>query len=376
MESLLFWFMKKSLYISLLILFLLPAASCNKKEIKEKVKETADAILDKDTVKNEESGSITVIGVGDIMMGTTYPSADLPPNDGRELLAGVKDILDDADVTIGNLEGPFLNSGGTPKECLTPERCYSFRVPERYGAYLKDAGFDFVNLANNHAFDMGVQGREATYRVLDDNDILYAGTTDQPTTIIEVDGLKIGIAGFAPNRGTMNINDKVLVENTIRDLKDECDLVFVMFHGGAEGAGAQRVPRNNEYFLEENRGDVYEFAHLVIDAGADLVFGSGPHVTRAVELYNGRFIAYSLGNFCTYGKFSLSGPQGTAPIIKVYMNRNGEFQKAVVTSIKQIKRGFPVTDDSETALKTIIRLTNMDFRSGDLVFDGNVIRKN
>jgi 2',3'-cyclic-nucleotide 2'-phosphodiesterase (5'-nucleotidase family) len=233
-----------------------------------------------------------------------------------------------------------------------------------------------MNLANNHAFDMGSQGREATYRVLDDNDISYAGTTDQPTTIIEVDGLKIGIAGFAPNRGTMNINDKVLVENTIRDLKDECDLVFVMFHGGAEGAGAQRVPKSSEYFLEENRGDVYEFAHLVIDAGADVVFGSGPHVTRAVELYNERFIAYSLGNFCTYGKFSLAGPQGTAPIIKVYIKRNGEFLKAEVTSIKQIRRGFPVTDDSETALKTLIKLTNTDFRNGDLVFDGNVIRKN
>lgn len=367
----------KSLYnISLLIIFLLVFVSCDKKEIKEKVKEELNTLSGADTVKNEENETITVIGVGDIMMGTTYPSSDLPPNDGRELFGDVKEILENADVTIGNLEGPFLNSGGTPKECLTPERCYSFRVPERYGKYLKEAGFDFMNLANNHAFDMGVQGREATYRVLEDNEILYAGTTDQPTTIIEVDGLKIGIAGFAPNRGTMNINNKTLVENTIKDLKDECDLVFVMFHGGAEGAGAQNVPRRNEIFLDEDRGDVYEFAHLVIDAGADVVFGSGPHVTRAVELYNDRFIAYSLGNFCTYGKFSLSGPQGTAPIIKVYIKRNGEFLKAEVTSIKQIRRGFPVTDDSETALKTIIKLTNSDFRNGDLVFDGNVIRKN
>lgn len=366
--------MKNLFKIQILILLLALFASCDKKELKENIKETVETVLS-DSVKSEDDGIITVIGVGDIMMGTTYPSTDLPPNDGRELFDGVKEILEDADLTLGNLEGPFLNSGGTPKECLTPDRCYSFRVPERYGEYLKDAGFDFMNLANNHGFDMGVKGREATYKVLDENEIGYAGTTDQPTVIIEIKGLKIGIAGFAPNRGTMNINNNALVEKTVKELKSECDLVYVFFHGGAEGAGAQNVPRRNEIFLEEDRGDVYEFAHLVIDAGADVVFGSGPHVTRAVEIYKDRFIAYSLGNFCTYGKFSLAGAQGIAPIIKVIMKKNGEFIKAEVTSVKQVRRGFPVVDESETALKTIIRLTKTDFREGELEFEDNVIRK-
>ncbi|MFZ4591748.1 MAG: CapA family protein [Ignavibacteria bacterium] len=366
--------MKSLFKIQLLILLLALFASCDKKEFKENIKETVETVLS-DSVKSEDDGIISVIGVGDIMMGTTYPSTDLPPNDGRELFDGVKDILEDADLTLGNLEGPFLNSGGTPKECLTPDRCYSFRVPERYGEYLKDAGFDFMNLANNHGFDMGVKGREATYKVLDENEIGYAGTTDQPTVIIEIKGLKIGIAGFAPNRGTMNINNNALVENTVKELKSECDLVYVFFHGGAEGAGAQNVPRRNEIFLEEDRGDVYEFAHLVIDAGADVVFGSGPHVTRAVEIYKDRFIAYSLGNFCTYGKFSLAGAQGIAPIIKVFMKKSGEFIKAEVTSVKQVRRGFPVIDESDAVLKTIIKLTNSDFRDGELEFEGNVIRK-
>lgn len=366
--------MNKLVKIKILFLLFVLFASCNKKEIKENFKETVETILT-DSVESKDNGIITVIGVGDIMMGTTYPSTDLPPNDGRELFDGVKEILEDADLTMGNLEGPFLNSGGTPKECLTPERCYSFRVPERYGEYLRDAGFDYMNLANNHGFDMGPKGREATYRVLDDNDIVYSGTTDQPTVKVEFKGLKVGIAGFAPNRGTMNINNKELAEETIKELKSECDLVLVFFHGGAEGAGAQNVPKRNEIFLDENRGDVYAFAHLVIDAGADLVFGSGPHVTRAVELYNNRFIAYSLGNFCTYGKFSLAGPQGIAPIIKVYMKKNGEFIKAEVTSVKQIRRGFPVIDESETVLKTLTKLTKSDFRDGELEFEGNIIRK-
>ena len=357
-------------YIYLLIIpILIFLSSCDRNNLKE----TSNSSSIKDTVNKITDDTITIIGVGDIMMGTTYPSSDLPPDDGRELFDGVKDILRNADITTGNLEGPFLNSGGTPKECETPERCYSFRMPERYAEYLNDAGFDYVNLANNHAFDMGTKGRETTYSVLDGNGILYAGTTDFPTTIKEVKGLKIGFAGFAPNRGTININNERLVEETIIELKSKCDILVVMFHGGAEGSGAQNVFKRKEIFLGENRGDVYDFAHRVIDNGADIVFGHGPHVSRAVEIYKDKFIAYSLGNFCTYGKFSLAGVQGIAPLIKVFMNKNGKFIKAEITSIKQVKRGFPIIDENETALKTIVRLTETDFGKNAVRFDGNMV---
>ncbi|MCE1166442.1 MAG: CapA family protein, partial [Bacteroidetes bacterium] len=236
--------------------------------------------------KTEEESLFSIIAVGDIMMGTTYPSKDLPPNDGETLFDDISDVLQSADFTMGNLEGPFLNSGGTPKQCRdSAARCYSFRVPERYCAYLKKAGFNYMNLANNHAGDMGEAGRTATYNALDENGILYAGTTDYPYVVAKVKGLKVGIAGFAPNRGTVNINDLEYAGELIKEIKSKCDIVIVMFHGGAEGAGAQHVPRKEEVFLGENRGDVYEFAHTVIDAGADVVFGSGPHVTRAVEIY-------------------------------------------------------------------------------------------
>ena len=357
----------KFLYL-LLIPVLICLSSCEQKPHKEIISQKSG-----DTIFQKTDDTITFIGVGDIMMGTTYPSSDLPPNDGLELFEGVEDVLRNADITMGNLEGPFLNSGGTPKECETPERCYSFRVPERYAEYLKDAGFDYMNLANNHAFDMGIKGRETTYKVLDSNGILYAGTTDYPTVIKEVKGLRIGFAGFAPNRGTININNEKLIEKTIKDLRTECDILVVMFHGGAEGAGAQNVPNRNEIFLGENRGDVYDFAHRVIDNGADLVFGHGPHVTRAVEIYKGKFIAYSLGNFCTYGKFSLAGVQGISPLIKVFMNRKGEFIKSEITSIKQVRRGFPTIDENETALKTIVRLTETDFGKNAVSFDGNIV---
>ena len=99
----------------------------------------------------------------------------------------------------------------------------------------------------------------------------------------------------------------------------------------------------------------------MIDAGADIVFGHGPHVPRGMEVYKDRLIAYSLGNFCTYKKFGLSGILGIAPILKVYVNDKGEYQKCEIISIKQIKGGIPVIDPSKAAEKLINNLSNDDF---------------
>jgi poly-gamma-glutamate capsule biosynthesis protein CapA/YwtB (metallophosphatase superfamily) len=320
-----------------------------------------------DTVNNvtgqSEDSLLSIIVVGDIMMGTNYPnSSSLPPNDGKYLFDDVSDILLSADITCGNLEGTFLNSGGTPKVCKdSGEHCISFRMPEHYASYLKDAGFDFLNLANNHSGDMGIKGRESTSGTLDEYEIYYAGTLDNPTTMLERNGIKFGFAGFAPNKGTCSINDLEKAKEIVTELKSKSDIVIVSFHGGAEGESAQFVPKKNEIFLGENRGDVYEFAHVVIDAGADIVFGHGPHVTRAIELYEGKFIAYSLGNFCTYGKFNLSGSLGIAPIIKVYINKNGDFVKGEITPIQQIKRGVPIIDENKRAIKILRQLTERNF---------------
>jgi len=357
-------------FILLILLPLFLFASCKL----EKPRDTAapDRTDSNGTKKSGDESLFTVVAVGDIMMGTTYPSKDLPPDDGETLLEGVTEILRDADLTIGNLEGPFLDAGGTPKKCRdSSSRCYSFRVPERYAEYLNDAGFDFLNLANNHAGDMGEEGRNKTYDVLDENEILYAGTNDYPYVIADVKGIKVGLTGFSPNRLTNDINDLDYASELVSEIKSKCDFLIVTFHGGAEGAGAQRVPRRKEMFLGENRGDVYEFAHTVIDAGADAVFGHGPHVTRGVEIYKKKFIAYSLGNFCTYGKFSLSGPQGVAPVIKVFFDRSGNFAKAEVISIKQVRRGFPVIDDNGTAYSIIKRLSAQDFPESTAEFKEN-----
>lgn len=306
--------------------------------------------------------TVSIIGVGDIMMGTNYPDAGyMPANNGKDLWSDVNSILKDADVTFGNLEGVVLNEGGDAKYCKDPKICYIFRSPEKLMSNLIDAGFDVMSTANNHAGDFGEPGRKNTMRVLDSLKINHAGQLRQPYTTFMIDGMKYGFAAFAPNTGTVSINDLNNAKEIVAHLDSISDIVIISFHGGAEGSKYQHVLRKNEYFYGENRGDVYKFAHTVIDAGADVVFGHGPHVTRAVEVYKGRFIAYSLGNFCTYARFNLRGDNGLAPIIKVNTNAKGEFLFADITPIIQLGAGGPSIDSQKRVIRKIIELTKKDF---------------
>ena len=362
--------MQRIIIFSLLLLF----TSCSKEQKEEKITQVPE--VKKDTTetitKKTEKELISIIAVGDIMMGSNYPSnASLPPNDGRDILSGVSEVLQDADITIGNLEGTLLNSGGKAKDC--GEHCHAFRMPEHYAEYLKDAGFDYMNLANNHSGDFGVVGRESTKNTLESYGIKYGGLLDAETSIMEVGRVRIGFAGFAPNWGTCDINNMSKAKEIVSELKKNCDIVIVCFHGGAEGTGAQRVRNETEYYLGEKRGNVVEFSHGVIDAGADLVLGSGPHVPRAMELYEDKLIAYSLGNFCTYGKFGLSGVLGYAPILKVYVDDKGNFVKGEIISAIQKGRGVPVIDDDNKSAQIISKLTQMDFTNSKINIDSDGI---
>jgi hypothetical protein len=324
-----------------------------------------------------EEKLISVIGTGDIMLGSNYPSnAKLPVNDGRELLKEVKDILTDANVTFGNLEGCFLDKGGQIKNCKSG--CYFFRMPDRYVNYLIEAGYDVMSVANNHAGDFGAPGRENTRKVLKDAGIHFAGQQGTCEMVrFEKDGVKYGFVAFAPNSGTVSIKDIPNAQKLVSELEQNCDIVIVSFHGGAEGKTHNRVPKKTETFYGENRGDVHAFSRAVIDAGADIVFGHGPHVVRAAELYKGRFIIYSLGNFCTAGDFSISGISGYAPIIKVYTDRKGEFVKGQIYSAIQKDKTGPVMDKNQAAAKEIKRLTELDFPATGILIsnEGAIERK-
>lgn len=317
--------------------------------------------------------TVTIIGVGDIMMGTNYPEDRLPPDDGDFLMRDVAHVLRNADVTFGNLEGTLLDEGGTPKKCNDPKVCYAFRSPVRYVKNLVAAGFDLMSLANNHAGDMGDEGRDTTMQTLINAGILHAGQASMKTTILVKDNIKYGLAAFAPNTNCVQINDLEGAREIVRDLDSLVDIVIVSFHGGAEGAKFQHVPRTHEIYYGEDRGDVYEFSRTLIDAGADIVFGHGPHVTRGMEVYKKRFIAYSLGNFGTYKGINVAGINGLAPIIKVFTNAEGEFLKGEITPTVQSHASGVQIDRSKSVIKIIRELSEKDFPESEIRIDDNGI---
>lgn len=146
------------------------------------------------------------------------------------------------------------------------------------------------------------------------------------------------------------------------------DLVIVSFHGGAEGVDADRVPFSTEHYYGEDRGDVAKFSRSMIEAGADLIIGHGPHVPRAMEIHNDRLIAYSLGNFATYYGISVAGAKGQAPILVATVDGNGRFISGEIVSAIQVRPGGPQLDDQHRAYEKIWELTEQDFDGGGIRF--------
>lgn len=318
-----------------------------------------------------EMASLTIIGTGDIMLGTDYPFENyLPPGrDCSPLLRPLHDVLQSGDVLFGNLEGGFCSTGGTPKKCRDINNCYVFKMPDHFLSCIVDAGYDVLSVANNHVNDFGPVGRASTAAMLDSAGLAYAGFVTHPWTIFEKGGVTYGFAAFAPNQGTMPLRDYNRAAEITALLDSIADVVIISFHGGGEGQEHQHIVNGDEFYLGENRGNVIRFAHTVVDAGADVVFGHGPHVTRAVELYGDRLICYSLGNFATYGRFNLSGPNGIAPIVKVELDLEGRFLGGEVVSTYQPGEGGPRLDPAGRAAAKIKELSEFDFPDQELVVE-------
>jgi len=305
---------------------------------------------------------IIVTAVGDVMLGTTFPDeSTLPPNDGVDLLTEVTPFLKRGDVVYGNLEGP-ITDGGDSAKCRGKKigTCFAFRVPTRYGKYLKVAGFTAMGLANNHAMDFGLEGRASSRQVLDAMQIAHTGEVGDISRLM-VKGRKIAIIAFATYPGAYNFLDLDESLQAIRALKAESDLVIVGFHGGAEGATHQHVLEGDETFLGEDRGDLRRFTHAAVDVGADLVLGSGPHVIRAIEIYKGKLIAYSLGNFATFGPFNLNAENGLTMVLEAHLAADGTFLRGQAYPIKQEKPGGPKMDPEMKILPVVRALSNADF---------------
>jgi len=308
--------------------------------------------------------TIQIVAVGDIMMGTMYPDGTYLPknNDCSGSFVHVKPYFAHADILFGNLEGALISTISGAKKCSNPKICYTFGMPASFVSCLSDAGFDLLSIANNHSGDFGEEGRKTTKETLQKAGIYYAGQPDCPTAIIEKMGVKYGFCAFAPNRGTIDVNDIPAAESIVRSLDSVCDIVIVSFHAGAEGSNYQHVTKSVETFIGENRGNVYEFAHRMIEAGGDILLGHGPHVTRAIEVYQNRFITYSMGNFSTFSRVNVQGVSGLSPIIRIFTNKEGRFMKAQITpTFQPADNRTPRLDPDKRVIKIIQNLTKIDF---------------
>jgi poly-gamma-glutamate capsule biosynthesis protein CapA/YwtB (metallophosphatase superfamily) len=154
-------------------------------------------------------------------------------------------------------------------------------------------------------------------------------------------------------------------------------VVVVAMHAGAEGSAATHLTGRDEIYFDENRGNPEAFAHTVIDAGADLVLGSGPHVLRGMEFYRGRLIAYSLGDFAGYHNFTTDGALGVTAILRVRLDQDGRFVRGRLVSVRLVGAGQPVLDPTGAGAAMVAQLSREDLgrTAARIAADGTIRRR-
>jgi poly-gamma-glutamate capsule biosynthesis protein CapA/YwtB (metallophosphatase superfamily) len=163
------------------------------------------------------------------------------------------------------------------------------------------------------------------------------------------------------------MNNLAKAKELIQEAKANADFVVVSVQGGAEGADKTQVKNQTEMFYGENRGNMKLFSRTMIDEGADLIIGHGPHVLRGMELYKGKLIAYSLGNFVGDGALSREGILANSIILEVTLNSKGDFIKGKIIPVKINPQGFPFYDNQFSAVKMIQNLVKSDFPESNLL---------
>nr|WP_239097589.1 CapA family protein [Asanoa ferruginea] len=323
---------------------------------------SAPADDQKDGQEDKEDGqaleSISLSATGDIIMGNAPGS--LPSNGGKGFFDGVRKDLT-ADLVMGNLEEPLTDDTGHAKCGAGSTGCHQFRAPPGYAKHLKDAGFELLNMANNHGNDYGSDGYSNTQDALEQHGLKHTGAVDE-ITVVDVEGVKVAVVGFSSYAWNNSLIDITGGKALIAKAAKQADIVVVQVHMGGEGAAKTRVKPGTEMFLGENRGDPIKFAHSMIDAGADLIVGHGPHVLRAMEFYKGRLIAYSLGNFAGGGgTLNRGGALGLGAVLKVNLAPDGKWVGGQVVSTQMNSAGKPVTDKGHDSAAMIANLTKQDF---------------
>ena len=309
--------------------------------------------------------NITISAVGDIVPGTNFGRNALPPGDGSILFEQVKQYFDKKRLIFGNFESAMTNYTKTRKN-TNRKLVFAFRTPPRYAQTLKNIGFDILNIANNHAFDFYEQGFRDSYRYLESAGIHVVGKKNQ-IKYLEYNGSKIAFIGFGYTHQFNSIHSLSHGVSLVKQATKKTNIVIISVHAGAEGSKAIHVRNENEIFYGENRGNLVKFSHRMIDAGADLILGHGPHVPRALEMYKKRLIAYSLGNFVGYRVFSLHGPKGLSYMLNVNLHQSGKFLSGKIIPLYLTSAGIPARDSRKRAIHLIRRLSQEDFPRSKLI---------
>jgi len=235
---------------------------------------------------------VTLSFTGDVTIGGNVQASGKSAFD-RELerqkgditfpFRNVKDILAADDLTVVNFEGTLTTAGRNPSK---RNNSFLFRAPPEYVGMLRPGGIDAVSLENNHVLDMGEDGLAETKQTLLDAGVPYA--SEGEPAIVYARGVKVGLLAY---QTFGNRHDEIIAKlpADIAALRAEgCVIVVANYHWGAE---LDYKPNNNQIRL----------GRATIDAGADLVIGHHSHRINPIELYKGKYICYSLGNFSFAG---------------------------------------------------------------------------
>lgn len=285
---------------------------------------------------------IRMVFGGDIVLGNSFLVESIPASWDRSYFAGVRPLLKHADLAFGNLEGVLTERNDTMKHPASG-RQFAFKFPPRYAGLLHKEGFNIVNVANNHAFDFREEGFLDTLHNLDRAGILATGPRDRIETLTIRD-FKIAIVGFTYSSRFNSVFELERDAELVRQAKAQGAYVIATFHAGAEGPAAIWHANEDEPFLGENRGNTVAFARAMIDAGADLAVGHGPHVLREAECYHGRPIVYSLGNFVGVGGLSAKKVAAVSALLEVLVNADGTLRHMDLVPIRFDDRRVPQLD--------------------------------
>jgi len=299
--------------------------------------------------------TVAIAAVGDIAMGR---DGALPPSGPDVLFAGVRAELRGR-VVLGNLE-QTLTEAGASKCGRKSTDCYAFRTPPVYADALRAAGFTVLNLANNHSLDYGAGGLADTVAALDDAGLRHTGEPGLAARVRQRP-VRVSVLGFSYgglNRGVLDVG---AAAELVRQADRWADVVVVTMHAGAEGHDHGHVPAGSESHLGESRGDLRAFSHAVVEAGADLVAGHGPHVLRGLEWYRGRLIAYSLGNFAGYRTLRADGPGGVGAVLRVKLRGDGSWVSGTLVPTRLDATGTASVDPARAALGVVRSLSRSDF---------------